>query len=403
MIKKVLVFDTETTGLPPFQILEDKILPQRMSNGSFEKWIDFNDRVKQMYIDSKNEKMNLDKNPKLWDNYKETWPYIVQLSYIIYNFETHETIVKDVYIEIPSPFMSPEYLNDENTHKIVKTAIEAGMQPGVDKKPLEQAIKEFYSFFIQEDTIVTGHNVEFDMNMLLASCRRSGNLEDIFDTFLLSKNNPSKVYCTACKAMDVVKICYSYNCTKNPPIYKMPRLKQAYFRMFGYAPKEEALHNALIDVAACLRVFYRLWFQNIQTGPVNPDTPVCGLGNPDIYTELLSIEPSNPIITIINDFTPEGVEQTSSSNTLTVCEPIDNDALDGLMVGKSEEEIKAENKKTSRLQKYIDITGVNPFAKSSYKRKTMLGGSRKKTKKRRSSKRKSSKRKSSKRRSSSKK
>ena len=113
----------------------------------------------------------------------------------------------------------------------------------------------------------------------------------------------------------------------------------------------------------------------------------------------MKIQPDNPIITIINDFTPSGVDQTASTSALSICTPIDNDELDALMTGKSVEEIKTENKQKSRLQRYINTTGINPFSKSTFKRKTMSGGLRKKTNKRRSNKRRSNKRRSNKRRS----
>ena len=133
--------------------------------------------------------------------------------------------------------------------------------------------------------------------------------------------------------------------------------------MFGYAPNEAALHNALIDVVACLRVFYRLWFQGIQfTEPdINVPIPVCGQGEPDIYLKLKSDDPINPIVRIINEFTPEGIEPVGiGSSSLIICPPIENDELESIMTGKSIKQIIFESKSNSRQSRYYNK--INEFA-----------------------------------------
>ena len=252
---KILVFDTETTGLPPFQINETEYPPLNV-NGKWERWDDYNFRIKMIREESNSKKMALEQNPELWQQYRETWPYIVQLSYILFDTDTNDTNVKDVYIEMPPQFTTDEYLSSPNTHPITKAAIRAGLE--AERTDINTTLTDFMEVFRVAD-IVTGHNIDFDINMLLAECVRTDN-NNIFYELIASKG-VNKIYCTACKATNVVNICYDYNCKKMPPIFKMPKLNQAYFRMFGYAPNETALHNALIDVVACLRVFYRLWFQ----------------------------------------------------------------------------------------------------------------------------------------------
>jgi DNA polymerase III epsilon subunit-like protein len=383
---KILVFDTETTGLPPFQVNEENYSPIKTGN-KWETWTEYNTRMGEIINDSKLEKEMIDKEPELLQNYKETWPYIVQLSYIFFNMENNETIVKDIYINLPEKFTTPEYL--AQAHPITRAAIEAGLQNIDARLNIDSALNEFIDYFNNSD-VVTGHNVAFDMNMLLAESARTEQKE-IFDTIISSRD---KFYCTACKATNSVKICYTWNCSKNPPIYKMPKLNQAYFRMFGYAPKEEALHNALIDVVACLRVFYRLWFQGIQFDE-NNEVAVCGKGEPDIYFVLKDLNPINPIIKIINEFTPVGINPEGVGDIgLKLCELIDNDVLESEMTGKSIQEIKNENNEKSRLGRYKRITGIKYISfpkKAGSKRKSRKSSrkSRKSSRKSRKSSRKS--------------
>jgi DNA polymerase III epsilon subunit-like protein len=353
---KILVFDTETTGLPPFQVNESDYPPKLK-----ETFTDYNARINQIRSKSNDDKNDLEENPSLWANYRETWPYIVQLSYILFDSDTNETLVKDVYIEMLPQFTTAEYLS--KAHHITRTAIEAGLN--AVRVNVGDALEEFMSFFRQAN-VVTGHNVAFDMNMLFAECSRT-NKTELFRELDESKRM-NKIYCTACKATNLLQICYPYNCKKTPPIFKTPKLNEAYYRMFGYAPNESALHNALIDVVACLRVFYRLWFQGIQFEDQYTIVPLCGVGNPDIYIQLMSNDPDNEIIRIIRSFTPDGVDPAGVGSDLQICEPISTDKLTkqmGLVIEKME----------SRLERYNRIQNENK------KRKREVGGSKKRHRK----------------------
>lgn len=313
---KVLVFDTETTGLPPFQVT-DKDYPYKPGENSYK----YNARMRPIREAKRAEEKALDENPLLWPKYRETWPYIVQLSYIMFDMDTNETIEKDVYVEMPPQFTTEEYL--ATAHPITSTAIRAGLE--ANRVSVVEALEEFMTFF-RDATVVTGHNVNYDINMLLAECTRNDKPAILNE--IVAAKSANKIYCTACKSTNLVKIYQSYNRDKRPPIYKTPKLNEAYFRMFGYAPNESALHNALIDVVACLRVFYRLWSQGIQFTQNTNDVPVCGVGPPDIYFLLKDMSPINPIVRIINEFTPFGVEPSGvGSPVLTVCTPIDATVL----------------------------------------------------------------------------
>jgi DNA polymerase III epsilon subunit-like protein len=338
---KVLVFDTETTGLPPFQVTETEY-PYNKGETSYK----YNARMRPIREAKRAEERALDENPSLWENYRQTWPYIVQLSYIMFDMDTNETIERDIYVNMPSQFTTEEYL--ATAHPITSTAIRAGLE--ANRVNVAEALEEFMTFF-RDATVVTGHNVNFDINMLLAECTRN-NKPEILNEIVAAKS-ANKIYCTACKSTNLVKIYQTYNRDKNPPVFKTPKLNEAYFRMFGYAPNESALHNALIDVVACLRVFFRLWSQGIQFTPNSNDVPVCGVGAPDIYLILKDMSPINPIVRIINEFTPAGVDPSGvGSPGLIVCPPIDAAVLTAQMKnGNGQNGGKKTKRRRSRRSK----------------------------------------------------
>jgi DNA polymerase-3 subunit alpha len=117
---KVLVYDTETTGLP---------------------------KVKDLNIDS-----------------LFTWPYIIQFSYVIYDIKESKLIkIKDNIVKIDSNI---EISNDSiKIHGITK---EKSKNEGVNLKLL---IDEFMEDFEKVDYIV-GHNLVFDLNMIKAEIMR---------------------------------------------------------------------------------------------------------------------------------------------------------------------------------------------------------------------------------------
>ena len=168
---KILVFDTETTGLPPFQINEEDYPPVKINEkGDWESYDDYNNSIIQLKAKKRAEEIDLEKDSSLWQKYRETWPYIVQLSYIMFDTDTNETIVVDNYIEIPPQFIDPEYL--AKAHPITKAAIEAGFEK--TRINIGDSIDKFMTYF-NTANVVTGHNVKFDINMLLAECTRINN------------------------------------------------------------------------------------------------------------------------------------------------------------------------------------------------------------------------------------
>jgi DNA polymerase III epsilon subunit-like protein len=134
---KVLVFDTETTGLP------------------------------------------VERNPSIYDTQK--WPYTIQLSYIVYDSDTNELItVEDDYIHIDANVnITPE---SQKIHNISREILDS---KGI---PIQDALEKFNKFATMSDLLV-GHNVSFDKRMVIVEGIRNKIRMNVHDTYCTMKNS----------------------------------------------------------------------------------------------------------------------------------------------------------------------------------------------------------------------
>ena len=161
-ITRVLVFDTETNGL----------LPKR-------------DAVTKLPL------------------IKE-YPYILQLSFIVYNVKT-KTIEQtyNKYIKVSEDVMISEKI----------TEITGITKEMCDKKgiPIVNALYEFYHAYMSCDRVIA-HNINFDKNMMeLEILRNYESLRTIPDSAFLFNDmfnslNNMDTYCTMQKTRDFCKI-----------------------------------------------------------------------------------------------------------------------------------------------------------------------------------------------------
>jgi DNA polymerase III subunit alpha len=201
----ILVFDTETTGLP-----------------------------KTRTIDVNNES-NL-----------ALWPHIVQFSYVIYNTQINDiTKIQDHIIKINSSTIIPDEVI--KIHNITNEICE------LKGKPLINILKQFFDDLNTVDYLV-GHNIEFDLNVLKAELGRLSlhyYIEQL-NTFM-PKN---KIYCTM---RETINFCNIEKPKMTGGTYKkFPKLQELYIKLFNEIPKH--LHNSLIDVFVCLRCFLKFKF-----------------------------------------------------------------------------------------------------------------------------------------------
>ena len=196
-----MVFDTETTGLPKYM----KHTPNQ--------------------------------------NNLDNWPHIVQLSYIIYDTDTDSVLnITDHIIRVPEGVQ----ITEENAaiHGITQEISRQGI-------PLNVAIDEFMVDFDKVDLIVA-HNIEFDKKMLMVELYRLGYI------LCVDKIHASTKYvCTMQEGIDLCNI-KAFTKIEKKEYIKWPTLAELCQHLFNYEPKN--LHNALNDVAICLRCFLKMQF-----------------------------------------------------------------------------------------------------------------------------------------------
>ena len=196
---KILVFDTETTGLPT------------------------------------------ERNPAIIATHK--WPYIVQLSYIIYDTENNIVLdYVDRIIKLPKGVLISK--ESEAIHKISNDRCKI---VGVD---ITEELIEFNKHLLTVDVIV-GHNIPFDKSMVMVECIRNKVLNNF------TKNGHKKTeYCTMKNSINLCKIEREYK--NGDKYFKWPKLMELHEHLFHIIP--EGLHNSMVDVLACLRCYIKMKF-----------------------------------------------------------------------------------------------------------------------------------------------
>ena len=186
----ILIFDTETTGLIP----------------------------KNLYIT---------------ETTINKFPYILQLSWIIYDSKTEETIEKDFIIKCPIDIPQESI----NIHGITNEMSKNGME-----------FSNVFDIFLEDASKceeIVGHNIQFDLNILEIESYRSNNDQKV--EVLFNKNH----YDTMLKSVDILKISGTH-AGKN----KFPRLIEVYRHFFN--KDFDNPHNALGDIRATLSIYKKL-------------------------------------------------------------------------------------------------------------------------------------------------
>jgi len=210
---KLLVFDTETTGLPP-------------------------------------------KNTPLTST--DAWPYIVQLSYIVYDTDTQTILL----------------LNDSIVKCCVPIPVETSKIHGItdaisQEKGLNPA--ELLSTFLKtaEDVnLIVAHNLSFDRDIIAVECLRRGINCDVFI------NQP--MYCTM--KSNINRCALARENKMGNTYFKFPNLAELHYHLFQTWP--EGMHNAKADVLICLRCYVK----------INHKTDIAAL-YPDLFEEYINNNP----------------------------------------------------------------------------------------------------------------
>ena len=195
MAKRIIVLDTETTGLPQTYPGRFQILPY-------------------FYV------------------YAYDKARLLQLAFSVYEetekLEYKLLQTKNIFVKVEGEIPNSEI------HGITKDLLRArGISIEEALSHLEEALQDF-----KVDTIIA-HNAEFDMNIILSECARSER-----KTLINLLKNQCSIYCTMQKAKDTLKL------------ERRPKLKDLHSRFFG---KEfENQHSADADVEACFSCYKEL-------------------------------------------------------------------------------------------------------------------------------------------------
>ena len=206
---RLLVFDTETTGLPQSKFIAPSTIHQ--------------------------------------------WPHIVQFSYIIYDTSLNDIIItKDYVIKIPESISI-----SEESSKIHGITNDISAKRGVD---INDVLSEFF-YFLRGVDLLIGHNVEFDINMIKVELLRIINNSDLtqeqikFYKYELHFLTNFKNIC--CTLKDSIKFCNIQLIDKNGKTFlKYPKLIELHEKLFNKSPTN--LHNSFNDILITLRCFMKL-------------------------------------------------------------------------------------------------------------------------------------------------
>ena len=213
----ILVFDTETTGL-------------------FPKGEDVN---------------NIQK-----------YPYITQLSYVVYDCNKKEIVYTfDSYINIdPSIHLS-------DIVKELTGVTREKLDNGID---MLSALKTFYKYYAMSNWIVA-HNIQFDQKMMMIETERHREAIQYSHPECLALFNPYfektkniRSYCTMLKGKDICNIVLPSKFEGGRSYKKVPKLIELYKHLFDNK-EVEGLHNSMMDVLVCLQCYLKMVHDYVDT------------------------------------------------------------------------------------------------------------------------------------------
>jgi DNA polymerase III epsilon subunit-like protein len=272
-----LTFDFETNRLPDESVTWDEFKIN-------EKLDTYRDSGKPV-IDRKTGKQKV-----LPRSDASKWPHSVQFCYILYDNQLHTAKIVNEILRLPEgETMDP---GSEAVHKISLAKTQGRTKRIVNPKTgeemmtfnpeIHEVLTEFMKDFEKADVIVA-HNLNFDRNMLLAEMDRLRKRPgfEVFEEYIQNLYANKKEFCTGKFGADVCQISAVNKMGKE--YYKMPKLNALYTHLFGYAPDESKLHDALMDVVICMRCFYKIRY-DVDLCQQDLDPTIAG------YIEIMSPE-----------------------------------------------------------------------------------------------------------------
>lgn len=185
-LSKIIVIDTETNGLPVTKGFNNYYEPTKL----------------QYYANAR----------------------IIEIGYIIYNFNG-DILTKREFMIKPDNFT----ITNSNIHGIT---FEMANSTGI---PMSDALN-ILELDMLDTTLIVAHNVQFDLNIIMAECVRY-NKQSLFEKLCMVSKE-----CTMTLGKTFLKS------------YKFPQLKQLYKTITN--KEEEQIHRALEDSRMCAECYF---------------------------------------------------------------------------------------------------------------------------------------------------
>jgi hypothetical protein len=205
---RVLVFDTETTGLPGSKIMSPDTL--------------------------------------------KLWPYIVQFSYVIYDTQLNDIVESsDTIVRVKEGVVIPE-----DSTKIHGITNEISKEKGIN---IELILNDFF-YHLRNVDLLVGHNVSFDINMVKVELLRiiyGNGLQDEIKANKYNLHFLTNYKNISCTLQESIELCDIKATDKYGKTYlKFPKLIELHKKLFESEPNN--LHNSFNDILVTLRCFMML-------------------------------------------------------------------------------------------------------------------------------------------------
>jgi len=183
----------------------------------------------------------------------ESLPYILQLSFIIYNTKQKKiTKTANYYVRVEEDIQISEQITTLTgiNRQIIR-------DKGV---PIADVLKDFYEAYMKCNCIVA-HNIDFDRKMINIEIGRNWQTLDneciyikkVFDNEF-QKRHQIDNFCTMRYSRGICKI-ERVN-KKGEKYYKNPKLVELYEHLFHNIPAN--LHDSMVDTYVCLQCFAKM-------------------------------------------------------------------------------------------------------------------------------------------------
>ena len=192
-----------------------------------------------LFLDTETTGLPEGKNISLYHTQK--WPYVIQLSYIIFDTEVNEVVhTFDSVIKLDDSVEISE--KSILMHGVTR---ERSQTEGVIMRGALEELNEN----LKTIDLMVGHNISFDKQIMIVENIRN----NIFSLF------PKKqLFCTMKEYKDYCDI--KKDRADGTTYTKYPTLCELYEKLFGVKP--DNLHNSYVDVLVCARCYMQKEYNN---------------------------------------------------------------------------------------------------------------------------------------------